>query len=249
MERSVLEPIDYYDNVPWPEQVQGHQALSIELLTPVVGQSEGRLLDVGCGDGIFLAELDRSTGLSARSWELHGVDFSPSALADARKRGPYLFEQCNLEDGIPHLDNSFDVVTACEVIEHIYDPDHLLREAHRVLRPGGWLLITTPNLQAWYNRALFAAGILPLFYELSTKSTRIGAGPLLRFKRGSVPVGHVRVFNRRALVDLMLSEGFRPVAVRGAVFDALPPAIRRIDRLFNPIPSLASNFVVLASRA
>jgi SAM-dependent methyltransferase len=247
MDRSVLEPIDFYTNAEWPRILQEHHAVAIDLLGPVVALSEGSILDLGCGDGLFLGELDRIAGLSARSWKLHGVDYSPAALAAASKR-PYSFEQCNLEDKIPYPDDSFDIVTAGEVIEHMYDPDRLLREAHRVLRPGGWLLVTTPNLQAWYNRALFVAGIQPLFYETSTKSTRIGAGAIARFKRGSVPAGHVRVFNKRALVDLIVSEGFRPVMARGAVFEALPQAILRFDRLFNKLPSLASHLVVLASR-
>jgi SAM-dependent methyltransferase len=246
MQRSVLEPIDYYTNPEWPDAPQERQVVAIDLLSPAIGQSEGRILDLGCGNGLFLAELDRRADLSARGWELHGVDYSPAVLADARRR-PYTFDQCNLEEGIPYPGNSFDVVTAGEVIEHVYDPDRLLREAHRVLHPGGWLLLTTPNLQAWYNRALFAAGIQPLFYETSTKSTKIGAGAITRLKRGSVPVGHLRVFNRRALIDLLVSEGFRPVALRGAVFEALPEAIQRVDRLFNRRPSLASNLVVLAT--
>ncbi len=63
-----------------------------------------------------------------------------------------------MEEGIPYPDDSFDVVSAGEVIEHIYDPDRLLAETRRVLRPGGHVVLTTPNLQAWYNRALFVAG-------------------------------------------------------------------------------------------
>ncbi|MGH2870712.1 MAG: class I SAM-dependent methyltransferase, partial [Solirubrobacteraceae bacterium] len=154
---------------------------------------------------------------------------------------------CNLEEGIPYPDDSFDVVSAGEVIEHIYDPDRLLREARRILRPGGHVVLTTPNLQAWYNRALFVAGIQPIFYETSTKSSDIGAGPLKKFKLDSAPVGHVRVFNRTALLDLLASESFRTVDVRGSEFERLPGAIARMDRWFSRLPSLASNLVVLAA--
>ena len=247
MERSALAPIDYYTDVPPSEALQQRQVLALELLSAATSQADGRVLDVGCGDGFFLAELDRRGRLSERGWELQGIDVSPAVIANAQ-RWPYAFEQANLEQGIPFPDGSFDVVTAGEVIEHVYDPDRLLRESHRVLRPGGSLLITTPNLQAWYNRILFLAGIQPLFYETSTKSPAIGAGPIARLKRGTVPVGHLRVFNRRALLDLLLSEGFRATAVKGAVFEALPPAVIRIDRVFNRYPALASNLVVLATR-
>jgi SAM-dependent methyltransferase len=247
MGSSALEPIDYYVDAPWPQSLQERQVIAIELLRDAMASSGGAILDVGCGNGLFLAELDRAGSLSARGWQIHGVDVSEAVVAEAAKR-PYDFKRANLEEGIPYADGSFDIVTAGEVIEHVYDPDLLLREAHRVLRPGGSLLLTTPNLQAWYNRALFVAGIQPLFYETSTKSTEIGAGPILKFKRGSLPVGHLRVFNRRALLDLLHSEGFRPVAVRGAVFESLPDVVQRLDRLFNRLPSLASNLVVLATR-
>jgi SAM-dependent methyltransferase len=190
--------------------------------------------------------VDRIADLSARNWELHGVDYSPAALSEARKR-PYTFEQCNLEEGIPYPDDAFDVVSAGEVIEHVYDPDRLLREARRILRPGGQVVLTIPNLQAWYNRVLFVAGIQPIFYETSTKSSHIGAGPLKRFKLDSTPAGHVRVFNRAALPDLLVSESFRPVDVRGSEFERLPGAIGRIDRWFSKLPSLASDLVVLAT--
>lgn len=115
-----------------------------------------------------------------------------------------------------------------------------------MLAPRGKLIVTTPNMQAWY--ALFAAGFQPLLYETSTRSTRIGAGPLRRRKRGTTPVGHVRVFNQRALKDVLLSQGFKPVRARGAVFAMFPAPLRSFDRIFNRVPGLASILVVLSER-
>lgn len=246
VEGSVLQPIDHYANIDWPTALQRRQIAMIELLGSTLDASEGTVLDIGCGDGFFLSELDRLASLSARGWTLHGVDYSSAALEAARAR-PYEFRRCNLEERIPYPDDTFGVVTAGEVLEHIYDPDRLLREIRRVLRPGGHLALTTPNLQAWYNRALFVAGIQPIFYESSTKSSEIGAGPLVRFKLSPDPVGHVRVFNRRALVDLLQSEGFRVLTVRGSTFDRLPGLISRADCSFARFPSLASNLVALAA--
>jgi SAM-dependent methyltransferase len=248
VQRSVLTPIDHYTSAHWPESLLEAQMVAIDLLRPALQKHDGRALDLRCGDGLFLAELDRIAALTARGWELHGVDYSPAVLADAR-RWAYTFEQCNLEEGAPYPDDTFDIVTAGQVIEHVYDPDHLLREVRRILRPGGHVLLTTPNLQAWSNRAQFAAGIQPVFYETSTKSSHVGAGPLTRMKRSPDPVGHVRVFNRRALLDLLASEGFRPVELRGARFERIPGLAARLDRLFNRFPSLASNLVVLATGA
>jgi len=246
-----LEPIDFYGadraQVDHHRPLQPREELAIRLLRPVLAPDGGRLLDVGCGSGLLLAALDRAAGLSARGWRLHGVDFSEHALAEAAAL-PYAFQRCNLEEGVPLEDGAVDVACAGEVIEHVYSPDNLLRECRRVLRPGGHLLLTTPNLQAWYNRVLFAAGIQPLFYESSTESTAIGAGVLRRVKRSEEPVGHIRLLNRTALADLLRSTGFTPLALRGAEFPALPRLALPVDRLFNRRPSLASILVVLARR-
>ncbi len=249
--RTSFKPIDYYDfgagGAAPLAALEERQVTAIEMLRSVAGPQPESLLDVGCGDGLFVAELDARLGLSARGWSLHGVDVS-RAMVQAATARPYSFAECNVEDGLPFADGSFAIVTAGEVIEHVYDPDRLLGEIHRILRPGGHLLLTTPNLQSWYNRALFLAGIQPLFYETSTTTSLIGAGPLRRIKKGSAPVGHLRVFNRRALLDLLESQGFRPLNVRAAVFESIPRSVRQVDRLFNRWPSLASNLIVLASR-
>lgn len=246
-------PIDYYDPTQGGggplEQLEERQTLAIEMLRDVSeGASGGKLLDVGCGDGLFVAEIDQRLGLAQRSWNLHGIDYSAEMIRRAQKR-PYEFQQGNIEGALPYDDQSFDIVTAGELIEHLYNPDGFLGEVNRVLRPGGHILITTPNLQAWYNRVLFLLGIQPLFYETSTKSPSIGAGPLRAIKRGTVPVGHIRVFNRRAILDLLKSEGYEPISIRGAVFAALPKAVLPIDRVFNARPGLASVMVILAKRA
>jgi SAM-dependent methyltransferase len=246
-----LEPIDFYPDTPWgtaaDRELAPREHIAIDVLRGLTGASDGALLDVGCGTGVFMAAADRTLGLASRGWRLHGVDYSEYVLARARDL-PYAFQRCNLEQGIPYADESFDVAYAGEVIEHVYNPDLLVSEVRRVLRPRGHLIVTTPNVQAWYNRALFVAGIQPLFFETSTKSTAIGAGPLARIKHGTVPVGHVRLFNRRALLDLLRSEHLEPLEVRAAAFHALPAPVQFVDRLIGRRPSLGSVLVVLARR-
>jgi len=202
------------------------------------------ILDIGCGDGTFLQQLDKTL---ARPYEYHGVEFSEDMVEKAQGL-PYDIRRCNLEDRIPYSDASFDLVYAGEVIEHIYNPDHLLEECRRVLKPGGLLIVSTPNLQAWYNRVIFFFGVQPIFYEVSTKSTMIGAGVLRRVKRQTAPVGHVRVFNHRGLTDLLENEGFDVLASSGAIFQSLPRPVQVIDRAFNVRPKLASVMVVTARK-
>jgi SAM-dependent methyltransferase len=175
------------------------------------------------------------------------VDYSAHQLEIAA-RLPFEFHQCDPNAGLPLPDASMDLVYAGEVIEHLVDPDRLVEECARVLRPDGWLLVTTPNPHVWYSRLLFAAGVQPLFLETSTRSTDVGAGPLRRFKKGSRPVGQLRLFNRAALCDLLERGRFACNMVRGAGFHALPRALSWVDTLLGWWPALSSNLAVLATK-
>jgi 2-polyprenyl-3-methyl-5-hydroxy-6-metoxy-1,4-benzoquinol methylase len=232
--------IDYYDEDRWGALTGNRKLLQREkkcLRTIAHLKNKPKVvLDVGCGDGLFLQNVERVLG---KDCVLHGVDYSQYQLSKARDL-PFDFKQANIETaGLPYDSETFDMVYAAELIEHLVNPDYFLQECWRVLKPSGYLLISTPNLQVWYNRALFLLGIQPLFYEVSTKSTAIGAGPLKPIKRSTVPVGHIRIFNVRGLKDIMESEGFAIKRVSG---------VRLIDSAFNMYPRLASNMEMLGQK-
>lgn len=235
------KPIDYYDAEHWAErtaELLHRERLALSLLDSVLTPTV-RMLDVGCGNGLFLERIRRRLP-GAR---LTGIDFSQYQVEHPVDPSLRLL-QADLTRGIPCEDGSFDVVYAAEIIEHLLDPDLLLGEIHRVLSPGGTLVLTTPNLCAWYNRALFLFGVQPLFVESSTRSSTVGSGFLRRFKRGSTPVGHVRIFNLDAIRDLLANNGFEVAALRGASFDYFPRALRLLDAAIALYPGLSSNFVL-----
>jgi ubiquinone/menaquinone biosynthesis C-methylase UbiE len=247
-----LRLIDFYGAEGWGREqnttLLDRQRKALDAVAAALIRSPdrpARVLDIGCGDGTFLERLAARIADPAVSFV--GVDYSEHQLAKAA-RLPFEFHACDLGEGIPLPDQSVEVVHAAEIIEHLYDPDLLIEECARVLRPGGHLVVTTPNLQAWFNRVLFLIGIQPLFHETSSRSTEVGAGAVRRFKRDTRPVGHLRLFNRTALVDLVRREGFTNVAVRGARYHDMPKAAGWLDAALCLRPSLASILVLDAVR-
>jgi 2-polyprenyl-3-methyl-5-hydroxy-6-metoxy-1,4-benzoquinol methylase len=105
----------------------------------------GHLLDVGCGRGDLVAQL------SALGWQAEGLEVDPEAVNQARSRGI----KVNLGDleSQTYPEACFDVITMNHVIEHVHDPIGLLRECHRLLKPGGWCLAFTPNLESWGHKS------------------------------------------------------------------------------------------------
>jgi 2-polyprenyl-3-methyl-5-hydroxy-6-metoxy-1,4-benzoquinol methylase len=103
----------------------------------------GRLLDVGCGSGQFLGRM------CDLGWEVAGVEPDPVAARVAARRFHVTagtLEQARLPEG------HFDVVTMSHVVEHLPDPVTTLRECRRILRPGGRLLLYTPNAASMGSR-------------------------------------------------------------------------------------------------
>ncbi len=105
---------------------------------PLPFRGEGRILDVGCGPGKLLRVL-REQG-----WDVYGVDFSPLAVEYARSKHNLNVTLGELATA-GYKDNFFDVVMFSHSLEHIYEPVETLREVHRILRPGGLLMICIPN--------------------------------------------------------------------------------------------------------
>ena len=195
------------------------------------------IVDIGCGDGA-------ATSLAAQVNPGHrivGLDWSADALRQARSRGLTLLRAEVESTSLPIASGRADVVIMSELIEHLVDPDSALEEARRVLKPGGTLLLSTPNLAAWYNRGLLAAGIQPVFSEVSLRGV---------FGRpGSVVAGHLRLFTRRALREFLTGSGFCDVTVAGARYHDVPRPLGLVDLAFCRWPAAASILLVHARKA
>ncbi len=135
----------------------------------------GKLLDVGCGDGVFLG-LARSCG-----WNVVGLDPDPEAVANASSLGLTVHE-----GGIEHYDGEtkqFDVITLNHVIEHVSQPVKTLESCHALLKPGGQIWLETPNIESFGHarfgknwRGLEAPRHLIIFNQRSLKLALMEAG-------------------------------------------------------------------------
>src|SRR5881394_2226945 len=109
----------------------------VKAICDQVKDRRARILDVGCGTGANLVRL-------ADFGDAEGVDISPDALKFCRERGLHNVK-LGAAETLPYEDGEFDLVTALDVVEHIDDDVASLREMHRVLRPGGRVLLFVPT--------------------------------------------------------------------------------------------------------
>ena len=138
----------------------------------------GRLLDVACGTGRLLRML-----AAERSFQGYGVDISGKMVESAALRNPAMTFRRAACDALPFGGDFFDAVTVCAAFHHFPDPAAFVREAFRVMRPGGRLYIAEICYPA-FARALF--------------------NPILRFSK----MGDVRFYAPEEILALLRGAGF-----------------------------------------
>ena len=189
---------DYYDNYWRSEGWETRPALKLVELFERHISDRDECLDVGCGDG-------GTSGVwcQRRAASYVGVDVSEAAVAVARDRG--LAAQ-PIEDAstLPFADGSFDVAVCVEVLEHLLEPQLAVAETGRVLRPGGRLIATVPNVVHWRNRVDALVG------RWNPRGDHLSSAEPWRD-------AHLRFFTLRSLTSLIEQCGFRVVARGGYV--------------------------------
>ncbi len=165
-----------------------------------------RILDIGCGDGTFAAELKCLLGASAA----FGVEISQAAVDAANTRQVAAHVVDIDQSTLPFDDGYFELIYCGQVIEHLYDRDHLLDEIKRLLAPGGVAILDTPNLASLVNRFALLLGYQPFLTDVSL---RYHVGKLRPMDSGGG--GHIRVFTKRALEDLLMRHRFSVLEISG----------------------------------
>jgi SAM-dependent methyltransferase len=207
-----------------------------EALRPLEGRHLGRSLDIGCGFGGLTRVVGEHLGIAG----LHGIDVDATALEEAQEKG--VATHC-MDVGVgplPYAEGFFDLVTSFGMLDYLRDFDPLLREVHRVLRPGGYALISLPNLAGWQNRVSLLLGYQLRDVEVSGEKV-VGVHPW--YASDNHPVGHIHTVTAAGFRELMEYHGFETVRVTGGI-----PGGRQKSRLVRWVDALLSQRVPLARR-
>jgi SAM-dependent methyltransferase len=159
-----------------------------QILMYVPSRPNGKALDIGCGCGDLLLWLKR------HGWsETHGVELSQGAADLANKNGLTVF--CGEFVHARYPDHYFDFISLSQVLEHMHDPMLILKEARRILKPDGLLVIGVPNFDS-YENAVFGK------HQSILKE---------------VP-RHLYHFSRKTMTRMLDESGFRVDRIAGKTF-------------------------------
>jgi 2-polyprenyl-3-methyl-5-hydroxy-6-metoxy-1,4-benzoquinol methylase len=183
--RDILDSYEAVEDPLYLEEREGRVLTFEKHLKPLelmTGPSDScSLLDVGCYTGVFLEIAEH------HSWEAWGVEPSRWAVTQAQARGLQVVQGTLATADLPAA--YFDVVTLWDVIEHLADPSGTLRQTHRLLKPGGLVVIHTIDIESPFARLMGARW--PWLMEM-----------------------HVHYFSRRTLRMMLEQCGFQVISVR-----------------------------------
>jgi SAM-dependent methyltransferase len=222
--------------------------LNFNLLRTLMKIKIEKIIEFGVGYGTF---AEKVINLFKPSIYV-GVEINEEVKLKIPKMIDLLILDLN-NDRIPYPDEYFDLGIACEVIEHLANPDNLLSEASRVIKKGGYFLISTPNLASWLNRILLMLGLVPIQYEISWEY-RLGDSLIGLPPRKHNAAGHVKLYTYHALLDHLRIYNFIPVRQSSIKYPS-PFANRYLSKIYYAInyilsfsPSLSNGFAILAKK-
>jgi len=184
-----------------------------------------KILDLGCDDGTWTLKL----GEKVNTKNLFGIEINNIAVEIARNKGINV-KKGNLNKKFPFPSNFFDVVHSNQVIEHLDNPDIFLEEIFRVLKPKGYVIISTENISALDNLVSMFLGQQAFSQHISSK-WHIGnkLSPHYGNKMGLGSWTHKIIFSYFGIQQLIQKYQFKSIIIKGAGHFPLPLFFDKID--------------------
>jgi len=185
------------------------------------------MLDLGCDDGIWTTRISKKMGTRL----VYGIEIVEEKIKDARSKGIDV-KNSDLNLKFPFEDEKFDVIHANQVIEHISDLDRFMSEIYRVLKKGGYIIISTENGSSWHN--IFASILgWQIFSLTNISSKKMGIGNPLAIHRGeNISLSswtHKTIFNYLGLKEFLEKYNFKVSKIDGAGYYPFPAFFGKID--------------------
>lgn len=201
------------------EPLEGFMRYERNWALPSFMRSNEIVLDLASGNSIVGEYWQKNLGANVTAF-----DISKDAIKDAKSRGVSGIVG-SIEERLPFKNNSFDTVFWGDNIEHVLSISSIMKEIHRVLKPGGRLILSTPNQAYWrYRLYMFLQGSLP--------RTEGEINPEWDWE-------HIRFFNQKILQNLFKVSGFKESRFVGV-------SRRRIDKMFlKSLPTLFGMIIIV----
>jgi len=200
----------------------------LDLIEP---DEDAKVLDIGCGSCDFTIQFARRVG----TLDIHGIELVASFIEQCVQKGVQM-HRADVNEPIPLEAASFDVVVTNQLLEHLNNTDLFITEIHRVLKPGGYAIISTPNLASWHNVGSLLLGWQPFATSLSDE-INVGNPFHTRYKMraagGKYP-SHRRIATYRGLRELVEYYGFGIETMIGVGWYPLPARFSRIASRLDP---------------
>ncbi|WP_374341252.1 class I SAM-dependent methyltransferase [Azonexus sp.] len=199
----------------------------------------GNCLDCGAGDGYWLGRLKETINFPDKQYL--GIEWDRRLVDLAQAKGAPVLKG-DLNRSLPFEDERFSCVFALSVLEHLLNPCHFMQEAFRVLKPGGRLVILTPNISTYFTALLILLGKMPSSGPhpdsnslMKTEEVfKVSSDELQWDTETDTPVHrHLVVFSYRVLNRYLDSIGFSKLKGHGFGLYPFPnfvqPVFERID--------------------
>lgn len=189
-----------------------------------------KVLDLGCDNGILVKSRVAKYIKSKNIW---GVDIDRTILTRAKRLGlKTYFLDLNMAK-FPFKKDFFDVIQLNQVIEHLWDTDTIMEEIYRIIKPDGYLIISTENLSSWHNLFSLIFGYQAPSQDISNKYRVANPFSLCQI-RPRTTTSHQRIFTLRGLVKFCRAHGFKVEKKAAAGYYPFPSFLAKILCGFDP---------------